>query len=108
MPHRIAVIAGLGLTLVGCGGSDATTTTTVTTKERASTERLERFAYREVKTLAIRTCSVVGQDALAQAFDLKFNTANAVALKFVRDIDIRPIALQTAAYDGCLAGLGEE
>jgi hypothetical protein len=110
------VVASLGVA-TGCGGGEATTTVTTQSTERA--ERLESFAYREVKAHAIKTCSLVPRGVLYAAFERGSSDApgeiahsaaddNGVALLYAEDVDISPIRLQQSAYDGCLRGLSKQ
>jgi hypothetical protein len=99
---------------VGCGGGE--TTTTVTTQSTEPVERLDRFAYGEVKEQAIKTCFLVPRQVLYRAFERGSSDRpgeiaksaaddNGIALLYAEDVDISPIRLQQAAYDGCLSGL---
>ena len=88
---------------------------TVTVREDDAAQRIERFAYRETKQQARRTCGAVPREVLARSFDAVSKdqradtrrefTDNDIALLYVETIDISPVPLQRAAYDGCLAGL---
>jgi hypothetical protein len=62
-----------------------------------------------VKHLAERTCGSFSRAELQAGFAPGFSggrlDANGIALKYVKEVDINPVPLQTAAYNGCLAGL---
>jgi hypothetical protein len=77
---------------------------------------LKAFAFRETEKLARRTCSSVPRSILAAGFlsrsasppagrDPSRYDNNYTALLYVADVDINPIRLQTAAYNGCITGL---
>jgi hypothetical protein len=111
------VIAASLAVAMGCGGGE--TTTTVTAQSTAHAERLEWFAYREVKEHAIKTCSLVPRTVLYAAFErgsgdrpgeIAKSAAddNGIALLYAENVDISPIRLQQAAYDGCLSGLSRQ
>jgi len=98
--------------------SNETKTTTVTTEQREGTAKLKAFAFSETRLQARRTCVVVPREVLAMGFARRSSGVvrgaprryddNAVALLYVEDIDINPIRLQTAAYNGCLRGLQDQ
>jgi hypothetical protein len=109
----VATLALLVGFAVGCGGGE---TETVTEQE----PKTGGFSYKQVEALSERTCGAVPRVVLARSLARESSDPgvggtgdpaqfddNAVALLYVEDIAIRPIALQTAAYDGCMAGLSD-
>ena len=71
-----------------------------------------------MRKLSRKTCRLVPRDVLSRAFggasddprlggsrDPTEWTDHYVALAFAEDVEIHPIRLQQAAYDGCKAGL---
>ena len=108
----IALIALVSIGLAACG--EDTQTTTVTSKQpvEVGNRDLQRFAYRETRAQARKTCENVPRDVLARAFGkgVEFRSGspldnNGIALRYVKDMKISPIPLQRAAYDGCILGL---
>lgn len=72
--------------------------------------RNRAFAMRQTEALAKRVCRSVPPSILARSLGrantFKGDTSpNAIALGYARDVDIRPIPLQAAAYTGCEAGV---
>lgn len=115
VPSLILLASGLGggLLLSGCFGDTSTTTVSASTDGRA---RLKAFAFQEMRKQAKRTCASVPRGVLTASFlgrssappagaDPGRYDDNYLALLYVEDIDINPIRLQTAAYNGCLIGL---
>ena len=102
------------LAVAGCGGDDEEVRT-VTVRDGDSTERLERFAYAEMKRQSRKTCAVVPRNVLIASFRRVSGdresylgrrlTDNDIGLMYAEDVKISPIPLQRAAYDGCLEGL---
>ena len=74
--------------------------------EKPSSQKLERFAMQQTRRQAVRTCRVIPRRILIRSFSVKGpNTNNYISLGYARDIDISPIPLQRAAYNGCDKGL---
>jgi hypothetical protein len=106
-------VAAVALAVVGCGGDDDVTTVTV--RDGAAVQRAERFAHGEVERQSRKTCAVVPRDVLAASFSRVSGDRSAYAgldlsdndigLLYAETVKIRPIALQRAAYEGCLQGL---
>jgi len=83
----------------------------------AARARLSDFAYRQMRKQSEKTCQSVPRKVLARAFaeasidpdlaevDPTEASDNYLALWYAEDVRTRPIRLQQAAYDGCLAGL---
>lgn len=113
---RIIIVATAAAGLVsGCAGQTKTTTVT---EAGGETAKLKRFAFQQTERQARRVCASVPRDVLAVVFarrssggvrgdPLRYDD-NDVALLYVEDIDISPIRLQTAAYNGCLTGLEDQ
>jgi hypothetical protein len=73
---------------------------------KPSSQSLERFAMQQTRRQAVRTCRVIPRRILSRSFSVKGpNTNNYISLGYARDIDISPIPLQRAAYNGCDKGL---
>jgi hypothetical protein len=109
-------MAAIGaVVLAGCDET-ARTTTTVARVGPTQVAKLKAFAFRETRLQARRTCAAVPRMVLTRAFarrsedppfgdDVASYDNNAIALLYVEDIAISPIRLQSAAYEGCTAGL---
>ena len=68
---------------------------------------------RQTEALAERVCGSVPPSILARSlggadFPKTDTSPNAIALGYARDVDIRPIALQRAAAEGCRAGVASQ
>jgi hypothetical protein len=102
----IAVALAVG---TGCGRDDETTSQAEQPEKLDPTaSRYREKAMAETEKLARRVCGSLPPRDLERAFgrdDPNPPTPNYVALGYARDVDISPIPLQRAAYDGCLAGL---
>jgi hypothetical protein len=75
--------------------------------ERSLSDRYREFSMREMRELAVRTCRLIPRRVLFQTFSTVDDPSdnNYIALGFAKRIDISPIPLQRAAYDGCTRGL---
>jgi hypothetical protein len=75
--------------------------------QRSLSDRYRAFAMRETQKLATRTCRSIPRRALFKAFSTVDDPGddNYIALGYAKRVDISPIPLQRAAYDGCRRGL---
>lgn len=105
---------------IGWAAGDDARVTAAQPSEKATssvtTARLRDFAYRQMEKQSEKTCRIMPRKALARAFgeasgdpvhvqEPASASDNYVALWYAEDVRIRPVRLQQAAYDGCLAGL---
>lgn len=106
----LSALAGVCL-FTACGGGEVDQSVTESSQASSSeTRRVSGFAMREMRQLARRTCSAVPAQVLAKSLSdsnraKSDTTPNGIALGYVRDIDISPIPLQRAAYNGCESGV---
>jgi hypothetical protein len=77
--------------------------------ERSLSERYRAFAMREMHKLAFRTCRLIPRRVLFKTFSTVDDPSdnNYTALGYAKRVDISPIPLQRAAYNGCSRGLRE-
>ena len=55
---------------------------------KPSAQELERFAMKQTRKQAVRTCRVIPRKVLTKSFDVQSATNNYIALGYARDIDI--------------------
>ncbi len=103
----LSIIVTTSLVPARCGGAPTD----------ATTVSHDTFAYRETQALSRRICSAIPRDILARSLarvgdrslggpgDPAGFDDNSIALLYVEDVSIKPIPLQRAAYEGCIAGL---
>ena len=75
--------------------------------ERSLSDRYRDFAMAEMRRLSSRTCRLVPRRVLFETFSTVNDPAdnNYIALGYAAKVDISPIPLQRAAYNGCARGL---
>ena len=106
----VAAILCAALFSIGCGFGEDRSTVAAYEDHAGRAERYRREAMTETAELARRVCSRVPPRVLARAlggdaFSRTDTTPNAIALGYARDVDISPLPLQRAAYDGCTRGV---
>jgi hypothetical protein len=114
MGARLSTALALGLLALAAGGGGnhgQDVGAAVRNKvDRTQADRYRRFAMTETRRLARRICRHVPPRTLSHFLGDAGSPGhssepNYVALGLARDVRIRPIPLQRAAYDGCAHGV---